>query len=127
MECACFSFQGKRLSDGGLVANNPSGVAFHEAKKLWPNREVDFILNLGTGKVPERVSLLDRFIVRAFCWPFLLIRSTEDEKWCSQHVGHDGICGCRNRHSYQFAESKLHHHHSIHRLNPFPETITTVV
>lgn len=40
----------KKFVDGGFMANNPSGVALSEAKKLWPDREVDLLLSVGTGR-----------------------------------------------------------------------------
>lgn len=38
------------FADGGLTANNPSEIAVTEAKTLWPNRKIDLILSVGTGK-----------------------------------------------------------------------------
>lgn len=35
--------------DGGLIANNPSEYALIEAKRVWPNQKLKFLLSLGTG------------------------------------------------------------------------------
>jgi predicted acylesterase/phospholipase RssA len=39
------------LSDGGLVANDPTAVALREAAALWPHRPVGLVLSLGCGRV----------------------------------------------------------------------------
>jgi calcium-independent phospholipase A2-gamma len=44
----------KRFQDGGLMCNNPTAAALHEAKKLWPNRKVVCIVSLGTGREPPK-------------------------------------------------------------------------
>lgn len=39
-----------KLIDGGVYCNNPSLLAYTEAKKLWPNEDI-FLLSLGTGEL----------------------------------------------------------------------------
>jgi len=40
-----------RFQDGGVVANNPSAIAYHEAKRIWgPDVEIDALVSLGTGR-----------------------------------------------------------------------------
>jgi uncharacterized protein len=41
--------------DGGLVANNPAGVAYAQAKRLWPNEEL-LLISLGTGTLTSFIS-----------------------------------------------------------------------
>ena len=39
------------MQDGGLVANNPTALAINQAKLLFPNKDIDIVLSVGTGKV----------------------------------------------------------------------------
>jgi calcium-independent phospholipase A2-gamma len=38
------------ITDGALMANNPTAVALHEAKNLYPNVPVELVVSLGTGE-----------------------------------------------------------------------------
>ena len=39
------------FKDGGLVANNPTQLAVMEASRLFPDRSIDCVVSLGTGKM----------------------------------------------------------------------------
>jgi len=45
-----FKFNSSILLDGGMLVNNCTGVAYAEAKVLWPNENVHCVVSVGSGK-----------------------------------------------------------------------------
>lgn len=45
-----FKFDSSILLDGGMLVNNCTGVAYAEARLLWPNEKVQCVVSVGSGK-----------------------------------------------------------------------------
>ena len=46
-------WRGKCLLDGGLKLNCPAARAYSEAQYIWPSKQCDILLSLGTGTTPN--------------------------------------------------------------------------
>ncbi|ESO07389.1 hypothetical protein HELRODRAFT_76804 [Helobdella robusta] len=51
-----FELAGLIHQDGGLLTNNPTAVALHECKLLWPTAPIQCIVSIGTGKYEAKSS-----------------------------------------------------------------------
>lgn len=45
-----FKLGGHVFHDGGLLANNPTHIAIHESKHIWPSHETNCVVSIGTGR-----------------------------------------------------------------------------
>lgn len=45
------------FKDGGLIANNPTSIALHECKLLWPGEDIQCVVSLGNGRPAPDVAL----------------------------------------------------------------------
>ena len=45
-----FKLREEIFQDGAICANNPCGIAMHEARCLFPDRNIDCVVSIGTGK-----------------------------------------------------------------------------
>lgn len=48
------------FSDGGMLRNNPTDTVYHEARQIWPTRNIGIVISIGTGVV-ETSGLKNKF------------------------------------------------------------------
>lgn len=62
---ADFSLGDEKWQDGAVTCNNPAMMGIMEARRLWPDRQIECVVSVGTGEVPRvkrNASALHRFI-----------------------------------------------------------------
>ena len=47
---------GEMYCDGGIVASNPSAIAIHEARNIFPDVPIELVVSIGTGGFVEQKS-----------------------------------------------------------------------
>lgn len=52
-----YLLDGNVFQDGGLIANNPTSIALHECKLLWPGEDIQCVVSLGNGRPSPDVAL----------------------------------------------------------------------
>lgn len=55
-----FKIDGYVFQDGGILANNPTAIALHEARQLWPaHKNPNCIVSIGNGRFAPPTGLLE--------------------------------------------------------------------
>lgn len=70
------------LQDGGLLLNNPSALAVHECKCLWPNVPLQCLISLGTGRYESEVKTNVTHTSLKAKLTNVINSATDTEGWC---------------------------------------------
>ncbi|CEF60689.1 Calcium-independent phospholipase A2-gamma [Strongyloides ratti] len=68
--------------DGGILANNPTAIAIHEAKHLWPNEDIQCVVSIGTGRSVSEIEFLncDQYLTKTYSKISKIIDSATDSQ-----------------------------------------------
>ena len=50
---ADYSLGDEKWQDGAVTCNNPAMVGIMEARRLWPDRQIECVVSVGTGEIPR--------------------------------------------------------------------------
>lgn len=70
------------LQDGGLLLNNPSALAVHECKCLWPNVPLQCLVSLGTGRYESEGKTNVTYTSLKAKLTNVISSATDTEGWC---------------------------------------------
>lgn len=72
------------LQDGGLLLNNPSALAVHECKCLWPDVPLQCLVSLGTGRYESDGKTSVTYTSLKAKLTNVISSATDTEGWCLQ-------------------------------------------
>ena len=93
-----FKLEDNVHQDGGLLVNNPTAVAIHEARCLWPNANLQSVVSVGTGRSQplDLVANLEGSDPSSTSWKQKLVKvidsATDTERKCFTFTKHLFTC-----------------------------------